>query len=183
MPNVSNESDMSGNDLDDEPISKTKRKQAMTDLQKLGAELVSLKQSQLDQLQLPELLLDAVLEAKRLTHNEARRRQMQYIGKVMRTVDAAPIQTRLDAWNGVNDQETARLHNIERWRERLMAEDAAVGEFLTDYPGCDSQQLRTLIRNARKEHAAKRPPASYRGLFRMLRDIMQTVPAANDDMA
>ena len=83
----------------------------------------------------------------------------------------------------MNDQETARLHNIEHWRERLMAEDAAVGEFLTDYPACDSQQLRTVIRNARKEHAAKRPPASYRALFCMLRDIMQAAPAANDDMA
>ena len=183
MPKVSSESDMSENDLDDEPISKTRRKQAMTDLQKLGAELVSLKQSQLDQLQLPELLLDAVLEAKRLTHNEARRRQLQYIGKVMRSVDAAPIQTQLDAWNGVNNQESARLHTIERWRERLIAEDAAAGDFLTDYPACVSQQLRTLIRNARKEHAAKRPPASYRALFRMLRDIIQATPSTDDDVA
>jgi ribosome-associated protein len=173
---------MSDNDLDD-PISKTKRKQAMTDLQKLGAELVGLKQSQLDQLKLPELLLDAVLEAKRLTHNEARRRQMQYIGKVMRSVDPTPIQTRLDAWNGVNDHETTRLHNIERWRDRLMAEDAAVSEFVTEYPACDSQQLRTLIRNARKEHAAQRPPASYRALFRMLRELLQATPGAQGDVA
>ncbi len=168
--------DSRGSSMEDEaPLSKTKRKQAMTDLQKLGAELVTLKQSQLDQLKLPELLLDAVLEAKRLTRNEARRRQMQYIGKVMRTVDAAPIQTQLDAWRGVNDQERARLHDIERWRERLMAEDTAVSEFLGDYPGCDSQQLRTLIRNARKELAANRPPASYRALFRMLREVMREI--------
>ena len=163
--------------MEEELLSKTKRKQAMTGLQKLGAELLTLKQSQLDQLNLPELLLDAVLEAKRLTSNEARRRQMQYIGKVMRTVDAAPIQTQLDAWNGVNDQETARTHHIERWRERLMAEDAAVGEFLTDYPGSDSQQLRTLIRNARKEQAANRPPASYRALFRLLREVVHKAQA------
>jgi ribosome-associated protein len=183
MPTVSSENNMSENELDDEPISKTRRKQAMTDLQKLGAELVELKQSQLKQLQLPELLLDAVLEAKRLTHNEARRRQLQYIGKVMRSVDAAPIQTQLDAWNGVNNQETAKLHNIERWRERLIAEDAAAGEFLSAYPACDSQQLRTLIRNTRKEHAAQRPPASYRALFRMVRDIIQTIPSTDDDVA
>ena len=160
--------------------SKTQRKQAMTALQKLGMELVSLKKSQIDQLNLPEQLLDAVLEAKRLTQHEALRRQMQFIGKIMRGVDAQPIQQRIDAWNGVNREESVRLHHIEQWRARLVAEDTALGEFLSAHPGCDAQQLRTLIRNTRKEQAANRPPASYRALFRWLREALS---ATSEDPA
>ena len=152
--------------------SKTQRKQAMTALQKLGMELVALKKSQIDQLNLPEQLLDAVLEAKRLTQHEAVRRQMQFIGKIMRGVDAQPIQHQIDAWNGLNRQESVRLHNIEAWRTRLIAEDAALGEFLSAHAGCDAQQLRTLIRNTRKEQTANRPPTSYRALFCWLREAL-----------
>jgi len=161
--------------------SKTKRKQAMDALQKLGVEIVALNKSQIDQLNLPEALLDAVLEAKRLTKHEAIRRQMQYIGKIMRGVDPEPIQQQLDAWNGVSQQATAHMHHLERWRERLLAEDDALSEFLSMYPGCDAQQLRTLIRNTRKEQAANRPPASYRALFRCLRETLQA--AADDEVS
>jgi len=163
-------------DMDEEEgPSKTKRKQEMTDLQKLGVEIVALKKSQIEQLNLPEQLLDAVMEAKRLKQHEAVRRQMQFIGKIMRGVDAAPIQHQIDAWNGVNHQETVRLHQLELWRDRLIAEDSALSEYLNAHPGCDAQQLRTLIRNARKEHAAQRPPASTRALFRWLRDTQQAM--------
>ena len=161
---------------EEEGISKTKRKQEMTALQKLGAELVTLKKSQIDQLHLPEQLLDAVLEAKRLKQHEAIRRQMQFIGKIMRGVDAEPIQQQVDAWNGVNQDETARLHQLEFWRDRLIAEDSALSEYLNAHPSCDAQQLRTLIRNARKEHAANRPPASFRTLFRLLRETERANP-------
>ena len=161
---------------EEEGISKTKRKQEMTALQKLGAELVTLKKSQIDQLHLPEQLLDAVLEAKRLKQHEAIRRQMQFIGKIMRGVDAEPIQQQVDAWNGVNQDETARLHQLELWRDRLIAEDSALSEYLNAHPGCEAQQLRTLIRNARKEHAANRPPASFRALFRLLRETERVNP-------
>ncbi len=154
--------------MDEEALSKTKRKQISTALQKLGVELVALNRSQLDQLRLPDQLLDAVLLAKRLGRDEAGRRQMQYIGRIMRGIDATPIQQQLDAWKGVNYQEIGRLHEVERWRERLLAEDASLAEFLSSYPGCDAQQLRTLIRNTRKEQAAARPPANYRALFRLL---------------
>lgn len=159
---------------EDEGPSKTKRKQAMDALQKLGVEIVALNKSQIDQLNLPEQLLDAVLEAKRLTQHEAIRRQMQYIGKIMRGVDPEPIQQQLDAWNGVSRQATAHMHHLERWRERLLADDTALSEFLSAHPGCDAQQLRTLIRNTRKEQAANRPPASYRALFRWLREALRT---------
>lgn len=165
--------------MEDEGPSKSQIKREMTALQKLGAELVTLKKSQIDQLNLPEQLFDAVLEAKRLKSHEAIRRQMQYIGKIMRGVDPEPIQQQLDAWNGVNDQETARLHHIERWRDRLLADDTALSEFINEHPECDAQQLRTLIRNTHKEQAANRPPANYRALFRWLRETLQT--AAQDD--
>lgn len=162
---------------EDEGPSKSQIKREMTALQKLGAEIVTLKKSQIDQLNLPESLFDAVMEAKRLKSHEAIRRQMQFIGKIMRGVDPEHIQQQLDAWNGVNDQETARLHQVENWRKKLLAEDSTLSEFLTEHPGCDAQQLRTLIRNTRKEQAANRAPAHYRALFRWLRETLQETPA------
>ena len=167
-------------DTDDE-ISKSQRKRDSTALQKLGAALVSLKASQLEQLHLPESLLAAVMEAKRLTKHEAIRRQMQYIGRIMRSVDAAPIQNQIDAWNGVNDQEIAKQHQLERWRDRLVEDDGVLAEFIAHYPACDAQPLRTLIRNTRKERLANKPPANFRALFRMLREIMQRAPASDEN--
>ncbi|OFZ70107.1 MAG: hypothetical protein A2Z01_03790 [Betaproteobacteria bacterium RBG_16_58_11] len=164
----------------EEEVSKSQRKRDMTALQKLGATLVALKSSQIEQLNLPEALLDAVMEAKRLTKNEAIRRQMQFIGRVMRSVDAAPIQAQIDAWNGVNDQETAKQHQLERWRDRLVEDDTALAEFIAQFPACDAQPLRALIRNTRKERALNKPLANYRALFRMLREIMQSAPPADD---
>ncbi len=163
----------------EEEVSKSQRKRDMTALQKLGATLVALKLSQIEQLNLPEALLDAVMEAKRLTKNEAIRRQMQFIGRVMRSVDAAPIQAQIDAWNGVNDQETAKQHQLERWRDRLVEDDAALAEFIAQFPACDAQPLRALIRNTRKERALNKPLANYRALFRMLREITQSAPPAD----
>lgn len=165
---------------DENEISKSQRKRDMTALQNLGETLVGLKSSQLGLLNLPESLLDAVIEAKRLTKHEAIRRQMQFIGRIMRNIDAAPIQAQIDAWGGLNNQETAKLHLIERWRDRLAEDDAALAEFIALYPACDAQPLRTLIRNTRKERAANKPPASFRALFRMLREIMQNAPPAAD---
>lgn len=169
------------NTMEDEGPSKTKIKQEMTALQKLGAEIVTLKNSQIDQLNLPEQLFDAVMEAKRLKSHEAIRRQMQFIGKIMRVIDPESIQQQMDAWNGVNDQETARLHNIENWRKKLLADDTSLSEFLVAHPRCDAQQLRTLIRNTRKEQAENRPPTSYRALFRCLRETLQASP--HDDVS
>ena len=157
---------------DEAPLSKTRRKQEMHGLQDIGEQLVALNRAQLDQLGLPESLLDAVLEAKRLNRHEAVRRQMQYIGKIMRTVDAAPIKAKLDEWNGVGREQAARLHLIERWRARLIEDEAAISELVLAYPGADVQHLRLLARNARKEHAANRPPKSSRALFRELRELI-----------
>ncbi len=167
-------------DDEDDEISKSQRKRDSTSLQKLGATLVTLKLSQIEQLHLPESLFDAVMEAKRLTKHEAIRRQMQFIGRIMRGVDATPIQMQIDAWNGLNDQETAKQHQLERWRDRLIEDDAVLAEFIAQFPACDAQPLRALIRNTRKERALNKTPASYRALFRMLREITQSATTANN---
>lgn len=171
------------NTMEEEIVSKTRLKQQMHALQDVGAALVKLNNQQLGQLKLPERLLAAVQECKRLTKHEAIRRQMQYIGKIMREVDPAPIQAQLDAWNGVSDAETAKLHAVERWRERLLADDAELAGFVADHPQTDVQGLRTLIRNARQEKLANKPPRHYRSLFRALRGILSGQPTAEEDEA
>lgn len=164
-------------DEEEEIVSKTRRKQAMHALQDLGQALVKLTPQQLAQLRLPEVLADAVGEARRLKKHEAIRRQMQYIGRLMRQVDAAPIQAQMAAWRNESASETARHHRIEHWRDRLLADDAALTGFAAEYPAIDTQSLRTLIRNARKEAELNKPPKNARALFRALREIIQP-PAA-----
>lgn len=162
----------------DEPISKTKRKAAMDELQDIGATLIDLPKEKLAKLDLPEILADAIREAKRITANGATRRQLQYIGRLMRSVDTAPILDQLQRWEGKHTAENAYFHRLENWRTRLIAEENALSEFMLQYPNVDSQQIRTLIRNARREQAASKPPKSSRELFKLLREI--TAEAASD---
>ena len=156
----------------DEGPSKTQRKNEAHARQELGAELVALSRDRLRQVDLPESLLDAVLAAQRITAHEGRRRQLQFIGKLMRNVDPAPIQARLDAWKSVSAEQVAHMHRIERWRDRLLAEPAALGELATEFPQADLQQLRTLIRNTQREREQNKPPKHYRAMFQLLRDII-----------
>ena len=165
--------------MQEELTSKTRKKKDMLALQDLGVQLVELNEQQLASMQLPEELLDAVMEARRLSKHEARRRQMQYIGRLMRDLDAAPIRERLEQWKGQGRAHTAQLHAIERWREELLAGDPALARFLDQHPDADSQKLRTLIRNARREQSADLPPKSYRELFRILRETLTKEPAAD----
>jgi ribosome-associated protein len=153
-----------------EPPSKTRRKAAMQELQALGEELIALNKARLTQLDLPEVLLDAVKEAQRITSNGALARQRQYIGRLMREIDTAPIADQLERWKGSHQEENAHFHRLEKLRERLLQDDAALSEYLGSHPEADSQQLRTLIRNARKEAAAAKPPKSSRELFKLLRE-------------
>ena len=154
-------------------ISKTKLKAEADAAQHIGKKLVDLSKDKLIKLALPEALFEAVLEAKRITANGAIRRQMQYLGRLMRDVDSAPIIQQLQAWEGKNSQENARFHGMERWRDRLIAEPAALQEFLALQPQADIQQLRTLIRNAQKEAAANKPPKSSRELFKLIREVSE----------
>lgn len=159
--------------IDQERPSKTQRKKQMHDLQALGERLVTLNPGQLDLIDLPESLRTAVADAQGMPAREARRRQLQYIGRLMRDVDPEPILEKIAAWDGVSREHTARVHGIERWRERLLDDEAAMEEFLREHPGADAQRLRSLIRNVRAERDTARPPKSYRELFRLLREILE----------
>jgi ribosome-associated protein len=153
-------------------ISKTKVKQAMLALQALGEQLIELKKSELDALALPERLLEAILAAKRLTHWGAIKRQKQYIGRLMRDIDPAPIQAYLTTIQGVSQEHNAWLHRLEKLREALLVDDHALQLLLTEHPDTDVQALRTLIRNVRKERAEGKPPKHFRALFQLLKKMI-----------
>ena len=155
--------------------SKSQRKREMEALQETGARLVELNAAQLAQIELPERLLEAILEAQRIRDFEGRRRQMQYIGKLMREVDPAPIRARLEQWHGVAREHTASQRLIERWRERLLADDSALAKLAADYPGSDLQHLRTLVNSVKRDEAAGKPLRHYRELFRAVREIIVKV--------
>ena len=154
----------------DEIVSKTKRKQEMTALQKLGAKLVELPESQLAEMPMDEKLREAVLAARRIKSHEGKRRQMQYIGKLMRNVDPEPLRERLDAIDGHSARAAAQHRRLEGWRERLLADDGALTAFAAEYPDADIQAIRTLIRNTRKEQKEAKPPRSFRELFRLIKE-------------
>ncbi|WP_172203883.1 ribosome biogenesis factor YjgA [Niveibacterium sp. COAC-50] len=151
--------------------SKSQRKRDMHKLQDMGAELVALSPARLAKVPLPERLHDAILEYARVGKHEAKRRQLQYIGKLMREVDPAPIREALDAFAGVSRAEIARQHKLERLRERLLEDEGTLGDIAAAYPDADLQHLRNLRRNAIKEREAAKPPRAYREIFRILRDF------------
>jgi ribosome-associated protein len=165
-------------DLSAQP-SKSQRKRESTALQDLGAALVKLSPERVSRMDLPETVRAAVLEAQRIRSRGALRRQMQYIGKLMRDVDAGPIAEQLAALRGESDRAKAGFRALERWRERLLADDEAVTDWLAHHPDSDAQQLRQLIRNARREAAESKPPRSSRALFRMLATLSETTVTEN----
>jgi ribosome-associated protein len=154
------------------PPSKTKIKKQMHDLRDLGEELTGLGKDQIAQLDIPETLRDAIREMSRIKTFGAKRRQMQYIGKLMRDVDTAPIIAKLNTWKGISQQHIGYMHQLERWRERLLESDSALTELLTTYPQTDVQRLRTLIRNALKERETGKPAKNFRELFQVLRETI-----------
>lgn len=159
---------------DDTSPSKSQLKRDMQALQDLGERLVALPQARLDRVELPAALRDAVLEARRISARGGRKRQLQYIGKLMRHVDAAPIEAAIARMDGNDQAATALLHQAERWRERLLeAGDDALTEFLDRYPGADRQRLRQLQRNARAERDSEKPPRYQRELFRLVSETLR----------
>jgi ribosome-associated protein len=156
--------------MQDPIASKTKRKREMHELQALGAALVGLAPVQLEALALPAPLAEAVREARRITSHEARRRQIQFIGRLMREVDPEPLRAALAALAGQSAAARARQIRLETWRSRLIADDGALTEFARQNARADLQAMRALIRNARREIAEGRPPRAQRDLFRLLRE-------------
>jgi len=157
-----------------EPLapSKSQKKRDMHELQSLGARLVEISADRLAEIDLPEDLREAVLEARRISAREAKRRQVQYIGRLMREVDPAPIRAKFEEWEGRSAAHSAQHRLAEEWRERLLAEEGALSDFAHAAPGADLQPLRALLRDARKEHAAGQQPRRYRELFRMVRALL-----------
>ncbi|HEV2112284.1 MAG TPA: ribosome biogenesis factor YjgA, partial [Gammaproteobacteria bacterium] len=161
-------------DIDELPEgpSKSQQKRDMQALQDLGAELVRLPEQQLAALDLPEKLRDAIALARHITSHGAQKRQRQYIGKLLRSVDPEPIRSLLEQLRGADRLSKARFQENERWRDRLIAEgDVALTEFLERRPGADRQHLRRLVREAAQEAAAGRPPRHARELFRYIQRL------------
>jgi ribosome-associated protein len=181
----------------DEP-SRTELKRESDELQKLGESLLTLRADLMAKVDLPEKLVEAVAEAKRITNFEGKRRQMQFIGKLMRKLDDDAVEgvraALLEQSQG-SAQETLQLHLAEQWRDRLIQDDDACGEWLKSFPDTDSQQLRALIRQARKDAPAvtaanvsqglaPRQSRAYREIFQLVRAELsqaQGDPAEADD--
>lgn len=169
--------------------SKTDLKRESTEMQKLGEALLTLRADLMDTLALPEKLTDAVAEAKRITNFEGKRRQMQFIGKLMRLLDEDTrnaVRIALDEQHRGSAADTLALHEAEHWRDRLVADDAALADWLAQHPGTDSQQLRALVRQIRKDAQpdktsisqglAPRRGRAYRELFQLIREQIQDEP-------
>lgn len=155
--------------------SKTQRKREMMDRQSLGEALAVLPPACIARIDLPENLRDAIYAAKNMTkHNEARRRQMQYIGRLMRGIDPQPLRIALAEARGESDQAIASLHRLEKWREALLVDEKLLYEIARNYPAADLQQLRSLRRAALKEQAQDKPSRNYRALFQALKVLMET---------
>jgi ribosome-associated protein len=166
--------------------SKSEMKRQSDALQKLGQALVDAPRDRVKKVPMPEDVLDAILECQGITNHEGRRRQLQFIGKKMRSLDeheVAAIQQAIDSWKGASKAETAAMHALERRREKLLADDNALTALLSEHPQLDVQHLRTLIRNARKEQAEHKPPKAYREIFQILKqlDAAKQAPAGDDD--
>ena len=179
--------------------SKTRLKKQMHDLQALGKELDEMPAHRLKAIVgMPESLLDALLDLKRTRSHEGRRRQLQYIGKIMRGIDPEPLREAVASFKLPGAKETLALHTAERWRDRLIAEDDAFTQWMGEHPGTDAQALRTLIRNARKDQATaaaaaapgaeaptERKGRAYRELFQQIKSTLAAAAAAaaQDDEA
>ncbi|GHD74690.1 ribosome biogenesis factor YjgA [Vogesella fluminis] len=163
------------------PASKSQRKRDMDALQDIGRALTELPAAKLKKMNLDDGLLAAVLDFQRITANGAKRRQLQYIGKLMRDIDPQPIEQQLAALRGDSSAHTRWLHLLERWRERLVEDDSHVQQLINDFPQLDVQQLRTMVRNARKEREENKPPKANRQLFQLLKELIpeQGKPAAS----
>lgn len=160
------------------PPSKTQLKAEADDKQALGEALLTLRADLMARLDLPDKLLDAIADAKKITNFEGRRRQMQFIGKLMRPLDAEPIRDAINEQLSGSAELTLQLHLAEQWRDKLVADDDALGAWLVEYPATDAQQLRALIRQARKDYKPEKPGEaarqgkSYREIFQLVKQQM-----------
>ena len=162
---------------------KSQIKRDISVISDLCEEITQLSPSQIERLGLPENILGAILEATKMPVKGARKRQLKFITGAMRKLDVAPIQEQLDKIKAKSAHAARELHQLERWRERLLADDdkQALTEFLAQHPQVDAQHMRQLIRNAKKEIASAKPPKSSRLLFRYLRELLESEAESTED--
>ena len=154
-----------------ETKSKSQVKRELHALQDIGEQLTRLNNSQLVRFDLPEAVLSAIFDCQSISSYGARKRQLKYIGKLLRDVDMDDAIQRLNLLTQHKAQDAQALHKLENWRERLINEgDAALSELLTEYPEIDRQHLRQLLRSIDKETKQNQPPKSYRKLFQYLKE-------------
>lgn len=156
---------------DDRVVSKSQKKREMLALQELGEALTKYAPARLKKIPMSDALREALNEMHRITANGARARQLQYIGKLMRTEELAPIRAGLEVLSGKSHSETARMHRLEALRERFLEDETMLTELGNLYPAADLHRLRQLRRNAIKERAENRPPRAYREIFQILREF------------
>jgi ribosome-associated protein len=164
--------------------SKTQLKQQMLELQRLGLALTELPAHALGGIALPERLLDAIVEFKRTRSHEGRRRQLQFIGKLMRGVDAEPLRAAVDAHTLGSAADAMRLHEAERWRLELVRDDEALARWTRGFPDSDVQQLRSLVRAARRDEAlpaGQRHGRGWRELFLFIRPFVARGRSQDDE--
>ncbi|MDQ6567182.1 MAG: ribosome biogenesis factor YjgA [Haemophilus parainfluenzae] len=153
-------------------VSKSEIKRDAEDLKQLGEKLVNLTKANLTKVPLDDSLKDAIELAQRL-QKEARRRQLQYIGKLLRSIDAEPIREALEKIENKHNQQQAMLHKLEILRDELVAKgDSALTDLLNEHPSADRQQLRNLIRAAQKEKEQNKPSKAYREIYQILKTLI-----------
>ena len=157
---------------DDAPISKTRRKQQMHALQALGERLVKLPAQQLARVPMPEDLAQAVHEARRTKSHEGLRRQMQYVGKLMRSVDASAIEQALAVDEERHQGAVHLMHRAERWRDGLLDGSLSLTDFIDEHPAAAQLGLPALLAQARREKTASKPPRQQRQLYRLLHETL-----------
>ncbi len=160
---------------EEEGKSKSQVKREMHELQKLGEELVALSAAARAKVPLDDELKDALQLADKLGNKrEALRRHIQFIGRLMRSRDLEPIEQALAILRNTNQAATRQFHKVEHWRDKLLSDNDALTEFIAAYPDVDVQQLRQLIRNAKKEQEKQQPPKYYRDLFQLIKPLIIT---------
>ncbi|MFC1589167.1 ribosome biogenesis factor YjgA [Pseudomonadota bacterium] len=162
-------------EFDDELLpSKSQIKRECDAIQKLGEELIALKQDELDSMDLPDELDDAIGTARKIKSRAGLKRQRQYIGKIIRQLDSDAIKNQLEQIQHKHDINTVQFRKLERWRDRLLDDDkTALNEIIDSHPEVDRQHINQLIRQAKRELQQEKPPSSARKLFKYLRELQE----------
>ena len=157
--------------MSEHEVTKSELKRQALELQNLGRKLAGLKAQQLASVPLPGNMRDAIADYQRFPSHEAKRRQLQFIGKLMRQIDTEPIIAVLHELDGTSAAARYRFHQLEQWRDRLLAEPQGLTEYLTEHPHVDHQRLKRQLQKIRKARDENQQRITTRELFRLLREF------------